>query len=224
MMQILILCHNKKYAQFIQRGLAYENIASDFCEIPEDKNVPLRHLSKDAFLIMSKNPQTDLFLTKTIRDYKKTAPIILLVEEYGEDFDFKARQAGCDLLFTRPFSFSDIALQTKYLVYASKNTTQDRILKAGPFKLDISKRMLFKDEKLINLRNKEFALLELLMINKNRVLSRSEIFENIWDRNAEISTNTVDVHISSLRRKIDTDPKNPFIKTVNCIGYLFDAV
>lgn len=223
MMQILVLCRNRDQAKFIQSGLAYENIGSQYCEIPQNQNLPIKHLSSDAFLIVSKNVDESLLLIEDIRRYKKSSPIVLMIEEASEYFDVRARKAGVNLVFTRPFPFSDIALQIKYLVYSTRTSLHNKILQIGSLRLDISQHTLFKNGKSVFLRNKEFSLLEFLMINKNRVLTRVEIFENVWDRNGEVVTNTVDVHISSLRKKIDATPNKGFIKTITCVGYFFDA-
>lgn len=222
-MQILILCHNKDQAKFIQKGLSYENLGALHCEIPPDKKIPLRHLSSDAFLMLSRDPKADIPLIDDIRRQRKSATIILLAENHYENIESEAKQAGANLVFTRPFSFSDIAIQIKYLVYVTKRPAVSKTLYAGPLELDSYKRVLLKSNKLVPLRNKEFSLLEFLMLNKNRVLTRTEIFESVWDRNGDIATNTVDVHISNLRRKIDTSSGNGLIRTINCIGYFFEA-
>lgn len=222
-MQILVLCHNKDQAKFIQKGLFYENLGSLHCEIPPDKKIPLRHLSSDAFLILSRDPKVDMPLIDDIRRQRTSAAIILLAENPYDNIESEAKQAGANLIFIRPFSFSDMAIQIKYLVYVIKKPATSKILCAGSLELDANKRVLLKSGRLISLRNKEFSLLEFLMLNKNRVLTRTEIFESVWDRNGDIATNTVDVHISNLRKKISISPGNGLIRTINCIGYFFEV-
>jgi len=96
------------------------------------------------------------------------------------------------------------------------------ILIFGRIKLELDSHRVFVDNAIINLRNKEFSLLLYLMRNVGRVVSRTQILEDVWDHNIFCITNTVDVHISSLRRKITQFGADCYIKTVNCIGYIFD--
>ncbi|MBU1992330.1 MAG: response regulator transcription factor [Patescibacteria group bacterium] len=220
-MQIAVMCYNHDYANFVQKGLAYENIGSEFCFI-ENSSIEPQHLSKDAFLILSKNPEKDLLLVKNLREKRSVTPIIFMAESISDEFELELRDASCDLIFSRPFSFSLIAMQIKYLVYLSKSKKGDNVIKARSFTLDMSKRILRKSNRIVPLRNKEFALMEYLMMNPKRVLPRTEIVENVWDRNTEIMTNTIDVHISKLRKKIGTGSNKTYIQTINCVGYLFD--
>ena len=92
----------------------------------------------------------------------------------------------------------------------------------GLVRLEISSHRFVVNEKSINLRNKEYSLMEFFMRNPGRVLSRTKILEEVWDRNAFCSTNTVDVHISSLRSKIKPYAPSGLIRTIPCVGYIFD--
>jgi len=96
-----------------------------------------------------------------------------------------------------------------------------KILKFNNLRLNTDARKLFVQSKAICLRNKEYSLLEFFMRNVGRVVTRTQILEEVWDRNIFCSTNTVDVHISKLRRKIHKYLKSPVIKTIHCIGYVF---
>lgn len=96
------------------------------------------------------------------------------------------------------------------------------ILDFKSFTLDIVARKLFVSGKYIYLRNKEFSLLEYFIKNIGKVLSRTRILEDVWDRNILCPTNTVDVHVSSLRKKIKSCKDADFIRTVPCVGYVFE--
>ncbi len=100
---------------------------------------------------------------------------------------------------------------------------ETEILSHGDLKLNIPARKLIISDNCILLRNKEFSLLEYFLKNVGKVVSRTEILEEVWDRNICCSTNTVDVHVSSLRRKIRTYLKFDPIKTIYCIGYVFET-
>ncbi len=90
-------------------------------------------------------------------------------------------------------------------------------------KLDLSSRKLFVGRIFVSLRNKEFSLLEYFIKNTGVVLSRTRILEDVWDRNIICPTNTVDVHVSNLRKKLEKHECSDFIKTVHCIGYIFES-
>ncbi len=96
------------------------------------------------------------------------------------------------------------------------------IIESGDLRVDIASRRLFIGSRFVFLRNKEFSLLEYLLRNPNRVLTRTQILEDVWDRNIFCSTNTVDVHMRSLRKKLGTD-LNQSIRTVHCVGYIFES-
>lgn len=89
-------------------------------------------------------------------------------------------------------------------------------------KLDLRARKFFIGDFEIFLRNKEFDLLSYFLVNRGRVVSRTQILEEVWDRNIICSTNTVDVHVSLLRRKFRTHLSNPLIRTVHAVGYTLD--
>lgn len=100
---------------------------------------------------------------------------------------------------------------------------QDAVTQFGFLRLDSASRKIFIGKRAIVLRNKEFSLLEYFMCNIGKVLSRTQILEDVWDRNICCATNTVDVHISTLRQKLKKYDKRNIIRTVHCIGYIFEA-
>ncbi|MBI2634288.1 winged helix-turn-helix transcriptional regulator [Candidatus Peregrinibacteria bacterium] len=95
-------------------------------------------------------------------------------------------------------------------------------IKYGKLKLDVDSRKFFIGRRVIPLRNKEYSLLEYFMMNVGKVLSRTQILEDVWDRNIFCPTNTIDVHVSGLRQKLQAYTKRNPIKTIYCIGYMFD--
>ncbi|MEK7673321.1 MAG: winged helix-turn-helix domain-containing protein [Patescibacteria group bacterium] len=95
-------------------------------------------------------------------------------------------------------------------------------LPADSVKLDLVSRKLFVNDSCVFLRNKEFNLLVFFFQNRGKVLTRTQILEEVWDRNICCSTNTVDVHVSSLRHKLKSHINVDIIRTVNCVGYIFE--
>ena len=104
----------------------------------------------------------------------------------------------------------------------SNMNDSDEVIGLGLFKLEVGSRKLFIRNRSVFLRNKEFALLLYFMQNAGRVLSRTQILEDVWDRNIFCNTNTVYVHVSSLRQKLRRYKKSNVIRTVHCIGYIFE--
>lgn len=107
------------------------------------------------------------------------------------------------------------------LLYFQECMEQD-ILNFQILYLDLSSRKLFIEKKCIFLRNKEFSLLEYFVRHVGKVLSRTQLLEDVWDKDIFCPTNTIDVHVSSLRRKLRRYRCANFIKTVHCIGYIFE--
>ncbi|MBD3361065.1 hypothetical protein GF366_04685 [Candidatus Peregrinibacteria bacterium] len=99
---------------------------------------------------------------------------------------------------------------------------ENKSLSFGPLKLEPSTRKFYVGNNYVFLRNKEFCLLEYFMINIGRVLSRTQILEDVWDHNICCPTNTVDVHVSNLRQKLKLHQSADLIKTIHCVGYIFE--
>ncbi|MBI4235548.1 winged helix-turn-helix transcriptional regulator [Candidatus Peregrinibacteria bacterium] len=101
---------------------------------------------------------------------------------------------------------------------------EEEILLSGIFRLDVSCRLAYVKGRKLRLRNKEFLLLEYFLKNVGRVISRTQLLEDVWDRNICCATNTVDVHVSSLRQKIRSTSRFDCIKTIYCVGYVFKTL
>jgi two-component system copper resistance phosphate regulon response regulator CusR len=110
----------------------------------------------------------------------------------------------------------------KFEIFLSKEKIDNSRYVLRDLELDVSRHRVSVCNSEVHLRNKEFALLHFMMLNKGRVLSRTDILENVWDRNANMMTNTVDVHISTLRKKIEKVSKRRFIHTIPCLGYILE--
>ena len=109
----------------------------------------------------------------------------------------------------------------RVFIYKNREKIKNAEVALRSLMLNRSTREVFYKNSRIRLRNREFTLLEFLMLNQGRLLSRETILEAVWDRNSQILTNTVDVHINKLRSKIDYAFREEFIRTINCSGYIF---
>jgi len=151
---------------------------------------------------------------KKIREANLQIPILLPYPT--------TKQTENTYILPRNISKSDITLTIKALSII-KSEKLKKHLKFKDLILDPNKRIVKRKGKPINLRNKEFCILEILMRNPGRIISREEITEIIWDRNSVLTSNTINSHISHLRRQIDDGFKEKFIHTVHYAGYKIDT-
>lgn len=159
---------------------------------------------------------------KSIRKESKV-PIIMLTAK-GEEVDkILGFELGADDYITKPFSPRELLARIKAILKRSRmNPSEVNEISIGPFKINTTTREIYKGDKLLELKPKEFDLLKLFFTNPSRVFSRQYLLEQIWGYDYLGDTRTVDVHIRRLRQKIEDDPDNPiYIRTVHGVGYKF---
>jgi DNA-binding response OmpR family regulator len=159
-------------------------------------------------------------IIKKIRAEKISTPVIILTVRGELDDKVDLLTLGADDYLAKPFALSELLARLKALARRPK-IWQGRILRLGNLELDPDKFLLTKNGQRITLSSKEFALLEYLLKNKGLILSRQEIMEHVWDENADPFSNTIEVHIRNLRKKLETDGKK-LIFTVSNRGYKID--
>jgi DNA-binding response OmpR family regulator len=159
-------------------------------------------------------------IIKKIRAEKISTPVIILTVRGELDDKVDLLTLGADDYLAKPFALSELLARLKALACRPK-IWQGRILRLGNLELDPDKFLLTKNGQRITLSSKEFALLEYLLKNKGLILSRQEIMEHVWDENADPFSNTIEVHIRNLRKKLETDGKK-LIFTVSNRGYKID--
>lgn len=159
---------------------------------------------------------------KMIRKESKV-PIIMLTAR-GEEVDkILGFELGADDYLTKPFSPRELLARIKAVLKRSRmNPNEMNEISAGPFKVNVTTREIYKADQLLELKPKEFDLFKLFISNPGRVFSRQYLLEQIWGYDYLGDTRTVDVHVRRLRQKIEDDPDNPvYIKTVHGVGYKF---
>lgn len=222
-MQTLILSIEPKTATTLKKNLKYENINADIASTPDNVFLKLFSANYECILIKESNPAFNTCtLTLKVRQLYPDLPIIILANKKDKNHTKKLFISGVNAFFAPPYSWSDITKRIQDLV-SHKNIQkfEPKILTFQDITINLSTRQVTRNHRTIQLKNKEFNLLEFMIKNANQVLTRNNILENVWDRNISILTNTIDVHINQLRHKIDHNHSQKLIHTIHCVGYKF---
>lgn len=219
-MRILLVEDEEKVARFISRGLKAELYAVD---VANDGTTALNFLNGNAYdvVILDLN-LPDISGHEVLVQFRKSnssTPVLILSARDGISDKVANFEKGADDYLTKPFSFTELALRTKALLRRGPSVPLDDTLQVGDLVLNRPAHEVRRNGNLIELTSKEFALLEYLMRNAGRVLSRTMIVENVWDQSFEGLTNIVDVYILQLRKKIDEATDRKLIRTVRGVGY-----
>jgi two-component system OmpR family response regulator len=216
-MKVLIIEDNKRLAATIRDKLRKEYVVD--VAHTGDKGEYLIYVNEYDIILLDLNlPDMDgAEVCKKVRSNGCKVPILVLTGRSDLTDKVQTLDIGADDYLTKPFEFAELFARMRSLLRRNENSdfTSSRLVVDG-LSLDSASREVVMRGKNINLRQKEFQLLEYLMRNQGRVVTRSQILEHVWDTDTDPITNTVDVHINSLRRKID----NSFMKTVHGIGYM----
>jgi two-component system, OmpR family, copper resistance phosphate regulon response regulator CusR len=161
-------------------------------------------------------------LCKAIRNRDSSIPIIMLTALNALNDKIEGYDAGADDYLVKPFEFKELLLKIRVLLKRTmnQNIPVGSILKASELVMNLDSKEVKRGNKLINLTAKEFQLLEYLMRNKNKVVSRADIAINVWDIDFDTNTNVIDVYISYLRNKVDKNFSQKLIQTQVGMGYI----
>jgi DNA-binding response OmpR family regulator len=223
-MKILIVEDEPKVVAFIKKGLEEQGYEID---VAFDGQMGERLALKNTYDIILLDviiPYINGYeLCKKIRVQNQNVPIIMLTALGTTDDKVVGFDSGADDYLVKPFEFKELIARIKaHTKRASGVIKTQNLLKISDLELDLDKKNVRRGGKTIDLTAKEFALLEFLMNNKGRVVSRPEIAEKIWDIRFDTGTNVVDVYINILRKKIDKDFEKKFIHTRIGLGYFLD--
>lgn len=221
-MNILLVEDEPKVASFISQGLTENNYEVDIAyDGAIGKNLALKN-TYDLLIIDVIVPYINgIELVKQIRESNPAVPILMLTALGTTEDKLTGFNAGVDDYLVKPFEFKELLARIKALTRRGTGITQtSNKIKIADLELDMDKKCAVRDGEVIELTAKEFALLEYLMLNKGRVLSRAKIAEHVWDVDFDTGTNVVDVYINFLRKKIDKNFSNKLIHTHIGMGYI----
>jgi two-component system OmpR family response regulator len=220
-MRVLLVEDDKKIASFISKGLKEAGFATDHAEDGVDGLHLALNEPYDAAIIDIMLPGLDgLSLIEELRRKKINTPIIVLSAKRSVDDRIKGLQIGGDDYLTKPFSFSELLARVQALIRRSSGVSEPNMLEVTDLSMNIITREITRGDRKIELQPREFSLLEYLMRNKGRVLSKTMILEHVWDYNFDPQTNVVDVLVCRLRNKVEKDFEHKLIHTIRGVGYV----
>ena len=218
-MYILVLAEHTMAASFLSRGLKYENIQCEPKSFYEnwDDSTFLSQFDAIICKFPSKIHLPEVQFEK-ITKVQDNYPFFIIAS--SETLNIIAPHLKIPIyIYPDSITIRTLAYEIKKCLLQEQNHKKNYTITIADMVLNVQTREVERFKRKLFLRNKEFQLLEYLMCNTDIVLSRQKILENVWDRNANLFTHTVDVHINALRRKIDYNPQMKLIETVYCMGY-----
>jgi len=219
-MRILIVEDEKRLASFIKKGLEEQFYAVDVANNGEDGEYLAFTNDYDLLILDILLPKQDGWITcENIRKSGLDIPIIMLTALVDVSDRVKGLDYGADDYITKPFEFEELLARVRAHLRRRYNFS-NQLLSINGLQLDIHERKAIKDGNAIELTNKEFALLEYLMVNKNSVVTRTMIAEHVWDLHFDAGSNVIDVMVNYLRKKLNSDKENQLIRTVRGVGYI----
>lgn len=219
-MRILVVEDDKKIASFVVNGLRQAGFVVDQADDGQSGLDLALGGSYDVAVIDIMLPKLDgLSVIEQLRQREIRTPVIILSAKRSVDDRIKGLQKGGDDYLTKPFSFAELLARIHALIRRSTHETELTRLVAGDLSVDLLSREVVRGGVKIELQPREFALLEYLMRNQGRVVSKTMIIEHVWGYNFDPMTNVVDVLFSRLRSKIDRDFDKKLIQTYRGIGY-----
>ncbi len=220
-MRVIVVEDDPKIGGFVARGLRESGFAVDLVERAEEAMPRLAGGSYDAAVVDVMLPGKDgLSMIAELREHGVTTPMLVLSAKRSVEDRVQGFTSGGDDYLTKPFSFSELLVRLQSLIRRSSQTTSPTKLAAGDLEVDLLARTVRRGGVAIELQPREFSLLEYLLRNADRVLTKTMIMEHVWDYDFDPQTNVVDVLVSRLRSKIDRDFPRKLIHTVRGVGYV----
>lgn len=220
-MRVLVVEDDKKIAAFLADGLKQATYAVDVAPDGTEGLHLATATNYDAAIVDLMLPGLDgLALIERLRTKRIATPVLILSAKRTVDDRVKGLRAGGDDYMTKPFSFSEVLARIEALIRRATRQTQPTSLSAGDLTLDLLSREAKRGGDALPLQPKEFALLEYMLRNQGRIVSKTAILEHVYDYSFDPQTNVVDVLMHRLRSKIDKGFDNKLIHTVRGAGYV----
>ena len=218
-MRILVVEDDQKVARFIQSGLQQEGYAVDVLHEGTLAGEQARAVDYDAVVLDLMLPGRSGFeILRDIRARKPTLPVVMLTAKDSLDDRIAGLDSGADDYMVKPFALAELSARLRAVL--RRGAPRENVLRVADLEIDTLTRVVRRGGRRIALTAKEYALLEYLTRNSGRPLTKSLIIEHVWDIHFDSISNVVEVHINSLRNKIDRGFGTPLIHTVRGVGYM----
>jgi two-component system OmpR family response regulator len=220
-MRILVVEDDLELSSFVTNGLKQAGFAVDQAADGEEGVHLALHEPYDAAIIDVMLPKRDGFsLIEVLRRNRVNTPVIILSAKRSVDDRVKGLQIGSDDYLTKPFAFSELLARVQALIRRATGAPEATRLTVGDLSIDLLRREVVRGDKKIELQPREFALLEYLMRNVGRVVSKTMIMAHVWNYDFDPQTDVVDVLICRLRGKVDREFDEKMIYTIRGVGYV----
>jgi DNA-binding response OmpR family regulator len=218
-MKILIVEDERKLGQFIERALVEQSYTARLVGTCAQARDVLAEASYDAVVLDLGLPDGDgLELLREWRASGFNEPVLILSARDALADRIRGLNLGADDYLPKPFSMEELVARLRSLL-RRQSTSKATVLEHSGVKMDLLARQVTSDGKTVELTSREFALLELFLQNRGRVLTRTLIGERIWEANYDLETNLIDVYVRRLRQKLGATEERPLIRTVRGTGY-----
>jgi two-component system copper resistance phosphate regulon response regulator CusR len=217
--RVLVIEDDHKVARFIEKALQQESYAVDVLHDGIAAGDQAGAVDYDAVVLDLMLPdRTGFQVLRDIRARKQSLPVIILTAKDSLDERIAGLDAGADDYMTKPFALAELSARLR--AQLRRGAPRETVLRVGDLEVDTVRRTVRRAGVLVALKPKEYALLEFLMRHSDRPVTKSLIIEHVWDIHFDSISNVVEVHINSLRNKIDRGFAAPLIHTIRGVGYV----
>ena len=222
-MKILLVEDEAKTATFLKKGLSENGFVLDVAEDGETGLHLATEGSYDLMILDVMLPELDGWsILRALRTRGRNTPVIFLTARDSVQDRVRGLEDGADDYLVKPFAFSELLARIRTILRRNAKRGEE-FLRFSGIEMDLLRRSVFREEKRLDLTAKEFLLLELFLQHPEEVLSRTFITERVWDMNFDSDTNTVDVAVRRLRKKVDDPFPQKLIHTIRGMGYVLDS-
>jgi len=221
-MKILLVEDEPKLASFVKKGLEEQSCEVDVAFDGQIGRTMALSNNYDVIVMDVNLPVMNGYeVVKILRQEQNRTPVLMLTAMGSMDDKLTGFESGADDYLVKPFEFRELMARLRALAKRGLETgTQANVIRLADLELDLNEKVARRGTKRIDLTAKEFGLLEFLMRNRGRVVSRIDIAEKVWDIHFDTGTNVIDVYVNFLRKKIDKDFPQKLIHTVIGMGYI----
>ncbi len=219
-MRILTVEDEKKVASFIKKGLEEEYYSVDTAFDGKEGLTLINSEEYDLIIMDIMLPFIDgITLVKEVRKRNIATPILMLTIKDSTQDKVEGLDAGADDYLTKPFAFEELLARIRALLRRNENNKSTK-LTVSDLILDLQSHRVYRNDKEIILTPKEYSILEYLMKNANKVISRTKLIEHVYDYHFDTETNIIDVYINKVRTKVDNEFDKQLIYTIRGVGYI----